>query len=294
MATGLGTTTQNGLTGTLSKKLTVSPSTSIPWWGKQELKWVGAATGFQTPPSAWDVLLFGPNKQPLPGLVRVRRCARRMKLHRKEHPAADFETQTFQGWSVVEFDFELIIWSQYQLAALQNALGYFFPGAGDPPDPTSSISVLVVSSTQNIVNPQNAGASGTSSGQQIQTRPNVPKRPPIPVKVSHPALQMHGVDAVVFEAMDGPLQMSPDKPDIFMVRFKTVQFKPSQPVAVKTLDRASTRATNLGAVPPPGVGVLQPQYLQPPQQESQPPSASGGANPDFAAQYTNFLPGPVS
>ena len=261
----------------------------VPWWGTLNPGTMGAQTGFHSPGSDWDVVYVGPNRSPLPGLARVLKCARRMKLHRKEHPSSDFETQTFQGWSVVEFDFTLKLWEPNQLSALQNWLGYIFPGAGDPIDPQSSISVTTVSSTRNIVNPQNANAQGTQQGQQIQTTPNTPKRPPVPVRIWHPSLLVHGVTAVVFESMDGPLPVSESIPDLFVCRFKTVQFNPSKPVQHKTLREAKTDKTNVGDTGPVGLGVLQPQFLPPQQDPKQMPSASGGADPDFAAQYTNFL-----
>jgi len=290
MATGLGTTTQNGLTGTLAEK--ISPFSGIPWWGILNVSLIGGRTGFQTPPSEWDVLRFGPNNQPFPGLCKVKRCERRMKLHRKEHPSSDFETQTFLGWSVVEFDFLQVLWTAAQLSDFQSALAYVFPGAGDPPDPQSAVSVAMVSSTQNLVNPQNATSAGTVTTQQIQQAPNVAKRPPIPVKVSHPALQMHGVDALVFVAMDGPIQLSEDRPDIFGVRFRTVQFRPSSPIQKKTLDAVQSLGTKLGALGPAGSGVLLPQYIQPAQQPQQGPSSSGGAAPP--ADWENHLLDPVT
>ncbi len=271
------------------KKVVVPPQTGVPWWGRFNPSLMGPATGFTSPPSEWDVVRVGPNLSPLPGLARVTRCERRMKLHRKEHPAADFETQTFQGWSVVDFDFRLEVWSPAQLSALQNWLAYIFPGAGDPPDPQGSSSVQVVTSTTNIVNPQNANTSSTQAGQQIQVRPNVAKRPPIPVRCSHPSLLVHGVTACVFTWMNGPVPKSEDKPDIFVCCFKTVQFNPSKPIQHKTLKQAGTLGTNVGALGPAGLGVLQPQYLPGAQDPKQGPSTSGGAQPDDDAFYSNLL-----
>jgi hypothetical protein len=267
------------------------PVSGVPWWGNQNLSLVGGRTGFQTPPSEWDVLRYGPNNVPLPGLLKVRRCERRMKLHRKEHPSSDFETQTFQGWSVVEFDFSLKLWTPQHLADLQGALAYLFPGAGDPPDPTSSVSVVTVASNMNLVNPTNS-ASGTAALQQIQVQPNSPKRPPIPIKVYHPALLMHAVDTVVFQSMDGPYQASDGVPDIFVCHFKTVQFRPSKQVQHKTLDRPNT---NQGGDNGFGGFFLHGSYsgAQSGQLPYQGPSVSGGADPTGVAQYTNFLESPV-
>jgi hypothetical protein len=271
----------------MASDLVAVPLVGVPWWGIQNLKYVGGRTGFRSPPSLWDIILYGPSNTQLPGLVKVRRCSRRMKLHRKEHPSSDFETQTFQGWSVVEFDFDLLLWTQPQLADLSNALAYLFPGAGDPPDPTSAVSVTVVSSTQNLVNPQGPSSMGTPGTQQIQTQANSPKKPPIPVLISHPALQLHGVSAVVFESMEGPTQVSDQTPDIFKVHFKTVQFRPSSGVQHKTLNQPNTTLTT-------AIGVTRPDLLPPEQDPTQGPSVSGGADPYGTAQYTNFLLGPVS
>jgi hypothetical protein len=271
------------------RPLVAVPQVGVPWWGRFNPALIGPATGFTSPPSEWDIVRVGPNLQPLPGLARVTRCERRMKLHRKEHPASDFETQTFQGWSVVEFDFKLELTTAAQLSSLQNWLSYIFPGAGDPPDPQSSSSVSVVTSTTNLVNPQNATASSTQTGQQIQVRPNTPKRPPIPVRCSHPSLLVHGVTACVFTWMNGPIPKSEDKPDIFVAFFKTVQFHPSKAVQTKTLKQTDTLPTNLGLLGPPGIGVLQPQWLSDAQQPNTGPSVSGGADPDGPTSYSNLL-----
>jgi hypothetical protein len=262
----------NGLTGTLALK----PNPGVPFWGTYDAKYVGGRTGFSAPPSFWDIILYGQGNTLLPGLVKVRRCTRSMKLLRKEHPSSDYETQTFMGWSVVEFDFDLILWTKEQLQDLQAALPVLFPGAGDPPSPQTPTAVTTVSSTQNLVNPQTS-ATGTASTQQIQTQPDVRNRPPIPVLVSHPALQVHGVSSLVFQTMEGPMQISEDKPDIFKVHFKTVQFRPAVSVQKKTLTLVGSLIYNSGI---------------PADDQTLGPSASGGADPGTNADYTNFL-GPL-
>lgn len=264
----------------------------VPWWGYQNLKFVGGVLGFQNPPSMWDVVLVGPNQTPLPGLAKVRRCTRRMRLHRKEHPASDFEAQTFQGYSVVEFDFDLVMASQAQLSALQAALAYIFPGSGDPLPPQTQTSVATVSSTTNLVNPTSGLSYGTQNTQQLQLSPKLPTKAPLPVKISHPALQVHGVDAVIFEAMDGPIQRSENVPDIFVVHFKTVQFKPYKSVQPKTPKNPNTTLTTplgadgaaIGSYVPPGA-ALPPAQLGP-----TPPSSSGGADPIGQAVSAALLP----
>ena len=278
--------------GRKQKSLTANP-VGVPWWGIQDLQLVGNAqgttgTGFITPPSAWDVVKFGPNHTVLPGLVKVKKCSRKMKLDRKEMPGSDFETQVFQGWGVVEFDFDLILWTQPQLAMLQSALAYFFPGAGDPPAQNQALTVTTVASSSNIVNPNTNSSTGPQATQQIQTSPDVRNRPPIPVKLQHPALQLHGVDTVVFEWMDGPVQRSEKEPDIFVVHFKTVQYRPAKPTKTKKLTSANPVGTPVGQIPQGGVGVLQPQFLPAAQSSNQSPSTSGGADPFGTQQYSNF------
>lgn len=266
----------------------------VSWWGKMNPALQGPPTYFLAPTSEWDVVRIGNNLQALPGLARVTRCERRMKLHRKEKPASDFEDQTFLGWSVVEFDFTLTMWRAEQLAALQNWLGYIFRGAGDPPSQQSPVSVPIATSTVNLVNPTNAKARATQSGQQVQSGlVNVVKRPPIPVKAAHPALQLHGVDSIIFEKMAGPYQRSESSPDIFVVHFKTVQFKPSVPVVAKTQKKVNTLPTNLGEINGNGLGDLRvgapyggDQSGQAPEQG---PASSGGAAPDDATSYSNLL-----
>jgi hypothetical protein len=280
--------------------LTAAPQAGVPWWGTLNTALIGSRPrgglppGFVTPPSQWDVVLFGPNNEPLPGLAKIKRCVRTMKLHRKDHPSSSYETQTFQGYSVVEFDFELVLWTPTQLSNLSQALPYIFPGSGDSPTPTGFTSVTTLSATQNIVNPTLNTSSGATSTQQVQTQQPVVGRPPLPVKLTHPALQVHGVDAVVFVSMDGPLQRSENFPDIFVVRFKTVQFKPSRPNKHKTLNQTSTLGTQLGELGQPGLGVLQQQFLPPSQQPDVGPSAGGGADPFGTAQYSNTLLGPLA
>lgn len=291
-------TLTNGLTSTagIQQKNNTAAAQGVPWWGtfSPSLGGGGAAAspgqyGFVSPPTPWDVVLYGPMLTPLPGLARVRRCERRMKLHRKEHPSSDFEDQTFQGWSVVEFDFDLEMWTSEHLVALQTALPVIFPGAGDPPSPQSNQTVATIASSYNIVNPtnnqaQSGGSKLSENGSvvQIQTAPNVSKRPPIPIKLQHPDLQLHGVQYVVILAMEGPRQKSEQIPDIFIARFRTVQFKPAKSVQQNgTLKRPpNTLATGLGANPGPGIpGAQQPQIG---------PSAGGGADP------TNYLPASVA
>ena len=266
-------------------------SPGVPWWGYQDLKLLGGVLGFQNPPSRWDVVLVGPNQIPLPGLVKVRSCRRRMKLHRKEHPASDFETQTFQGYSVVEFDFDLVMWTRQQLAALQAALAYCFPGSGDPAAPQALTSISTVSSTTNLVDPASGLSYGNQPTQQVQASSKAKTRPPLPVQVTHPALQIHGVDAVIFEYMDGPVQRSESVPDIFVVHFKTVQFKPARPVKSDTpKNPGRTLQTPLGQTPDIPFIDTTADLVPTAEQLLAPPSASGGANPPGAAQSASFLP----
>lgn len=270
-----------GLTSALGiqskgQNLTAGQTSGVPYWGDLNLKLIGA-TGFRSPPSEWDVVRFGPSLQPLPGLAKVKRCERRMKLHRKEHPSSDFETQTFQGWSVVEFDFDLILFTNQQLQDFQSLLPAIFPGAGDPPSRQSSITVTTVTSSENIVNPNQYTAQGNVGTQQIQTVANTPKRPPIPIRMSHPALQVHGVDSVVVQFMNGPMQRSESVPDIFIVNFKTVQFKPSKPTTKKTLVQVQT---DEDTTPTPVPAALDPTAG---------PSGSHGADPQDNSRYINFL-----
>jgi hypothetical protein len=259
----------------------------VPWWGLQDTSLLsvtlpgGFNPGFMTPPSQWDVVRVGPNYYPLPGLVKVRRCSRGMKLHRKEHPSSNYETQTFQGFSVVEFDFDLVMWTDAQLANFQLVLPTIFPGTWVSQGGSSSSSVATVSSTQNIVNPNQSQSAGSVSTQQVQVTPNTPKRPPLPVKIAHPALQIHSVKEVVFTHVDGPLQRSESVPDIFVVHLKCVQFNPSRPTKATTLTQAQTQPTNLGANPVPGIA--------PQQQPNVPPSASGGADPSDLVQSVNYV-----
>ena len=263
--------------------LSIQPEAGPPWWGRFNPALMGNVTGFTSPPSEWDVVRIGPSKQPLPGLAKILRCSRRMKLHRKEKPSSDFEDQTFLGWSALEFDFSLTLWSPIHLVALQNWLSYIFPGAGAPPNPQNPTSVTIVTSTTNLVNPTSAKTSKTQAGQQIQASSNVPKLPPLPVKASHPLLGLHGVTDLVFEKMEGPIQKSEKDNDQFVVIFKTVQWKPAVPIEGGTLKKANTSLpTSIGFVAS-GVGV-------PGQQDpAQAPSASGGANPDDATSYANLL-----
>jgi hypothetical protein len=241
----------------------------VPWWGTFNPKVILGGTGNKTnAPSEWDLVRYGPNGTPLPGIARVRRCERKMKLYRKEHPGSDFEAQTFLGWSALEFDFDLDIWTAYHLAELETAIDIIFPGVGAPPVPYSPVQVTTVTSDYNFVNPtQNAATPGQSTSQ-IQTPANAVNSPPIPIQVSHPALQIHGVSYLVFQHMTGPIQKSESIPDIFKVSFKCVQFKPAQPSQSHTLAKPSQTL-------PTGVG----QGIPAAQQPNQGPSRSGGAAP---------------
>jgi hypothetical protein len=254
--------------------ITASPHKGPAWWGKFNNKLILDSNPFvyQNAPSEWDVVKFGPNDTPLPGLATIRRIEQRMKLHRKEHPSSDFESQTFMGWSVVEFDFDLEIWTGQHLADLVTAKTIILPGQGSPQSPQSSLSVTTVSSTFNIVNPTQQQATATQGTNQIQTSLNTPKTPPIPIKVTHPALQIYGVSHLVFVHMHGPVRKSKDIPDLFVVSFKTVQFKPSNPVQHHTLKQTQTLTTGLGVTGIPAA-----------QQPNQGPSLSGGADPFLPA-----------
>ena len=280
-----------GLTSTLGIQVkTPTPPKGPPWWGLLDPPLIGAITGFQNAPSPWDVIRYGPNNVLLPGLVKVRRIKRRMKLHRKEHPASDFETQTFQGYSELEFDFDLFLWSPGQWQNMPPAMNYLYPASGTPKQKQQTTLFATVTSTSNLVNPQASSTAGTQTTQQIQQARNTPLKPPIPVKMSHPALQFHNVDAVVIHDVEGPIQAHPNVPDIFVMHFQCVEFNPSKAIQTTTFKQANSLGTPLGQLNQGGLGILQPNYLPPEQDPQQSPSSSGGANPFGAGGFSNFLP----
>ena len=89
--------------------------------------------GFQYAPTPWDIVTYGTQGLPLPGLATKVKVSKKLKLDKKELAGKDGVSSTFQGVSPAKFEFDLLIWTPEQLNALYNqAMPVIFPGRGQP------------------------------------------------------------------------------------------------------------------------------------------------------------------
>lgn len=252
------------------------PNNSVAYWTPdssvlQNLGFVDPQ-GFYTFPTPWDILFVAGN--PLPGLCRVERCMKKLKLQTKARPGSDGASQTFLGYNPVLFDFEIYLWTAPQLAAFCGAVTTLFPGKGKPitKTTTSTMQTLVPNIPGANFTPATASSGGpngetvilTTQPTQVSMTKTVGNRP-IPVTMQHPVLQLHNVDSVIVLDMDGPIQWKHHN-DIFVVKFKTEQYLPPKNINV---------TTPVGPLP-----TIVTQNLSPPQNGPVSPAANGAAAPN--------------
>ena len=171
--------------------------------------------GFQTAPTEWDIVRYGPSLVPLPGLAILKSVGRKIRLDNKVMPGTDGVTSTFLGYHPVHFDFELLLWSEEQLSTMsEQALPLIFPGKGQPGSVAFSSNPAQAAALQAIpLIPTDAYAQTSGGGNSYN----------LPVQLQHPSLLFHAVRSVIFEAVEGPMPWRGHN-DIFQITCKTIQW----------------------------------------------------------------------
>jgi hypothetical protein len=194
---------------------------------------------FTIPPTIWDVVFYGPQKIPFPGLAEIIDCKPKRAILKKKQPSTDGSTPTFIGYDVARFDIELRLFSPLQLQNLQIALAAIFPGKTGGLD-SGFIYQASPSGIQAVgLNLSNVTAKSTA-----------PSTIPQAIQVSHPALALAGIDKMIVEGWSPPVMWN-NKNDIKVCKFHCWEFRPPVNVQSKTVKNVQTAPPiNQNQVPP--------------------------------------------
>jgi|GEM_PF-6014902 hypothetical protein len=237
---------------------TVTAPPSVPFWdtNPNALSMI-QNSGMLYGATEWDIVRYGPQGIPMPGLAVIRKAKRKQRMDKKYPPGTDGVSPTFQGYNPYLFDFELLIWTPEQLNRLvTEILPIVLPGKGQPVFKKVPVVTGYAGFSGNAGSgqqgPEGLGFAPLSAGYTgaapIVQQASVPTgaQLQIPVQLSHPLLLLHGVTSVIFEEDDGPMPWRGHN-DIFAWGAKTFEFKPPKRSQTQTPAATTTLTTGIGA-----------------------------------------------
>lgn len=241
-------------------------SPSIPFWDQYDFTpEANAGTGpgstsnsqpssFVSPPTQWDIARYGPDRVPVPGIVRILNCKPYRKVKHKPKYSSDGEVPTFLGYDVSRFDMEVILWTMRQMQAMQQMVKYVFPGKSTTPQITGSSGTVVGGDLSNVKG-QRTGIAGVDY-------PSVPE----PFTLYHPALALVGINTVFVEGLTPPTQYGSYN-DVKVMHFFCWEYRFSTNVKTSTPKKQNQTPVLQNLLPgtnpgPLGTGQYPPSPLQ--------------------------------
>ena len=224
---------------------------------------LGARTGGSLGPlfgSGWDRAQLGPYM--LPGHCRVTKGGVRLKVDQKAKAAAHGANKTYHGLDPMEFELEVMVWTDDQLAELLRVARAVLPTSKDPPPPVSQkvtkkttevVGSAAESETQSVAPPTRTVLTTTT----VKVSPDWPKH----YLLDHPDLLHLGPIEVVVEGCGVLQREGRTRKLVFQfshhlpTKAKPVKGTPKGPPTRQTPNQRAGSTTNSSPVSQPGAAA---------------------------------------